>query len=102
MNYQLTREEQETILLTNEADDTMDIYTFNRPLKARLRKFAKECPDLITMTENDEENGSVRYVVQKDRVSINFVKPISKERQKELSERGKKNAMYLVKGNASI
>ena len=32
--------ERETILLTSEADETWDIYTFNTDIKNRLRKFA--------------------------------------------------------------
>ena len=39
----LTKYEKDTIILTNEGDDTYSIYTFNARLKRRLADFAKKC-----------------------------------------------------------
>lgn len=38
----LTKYEQETIILGNEADDFWDVYTFNQPLKRRLGRLSYE------------------------------------------------------------
>ena len=41
------KEERETIVNFNEADDIATIYTFNTGLKKRLAAFAEKYPDLI-------------------------------------------------------
>ena len=55
--HRLLKEERETILLTSEADDTWDIYTFNTNLKNRLRKFAARHLDLCQLKEENKELG---------------------------------------------
>jgi hypothetical protein len=85
------KEERETILLFNEAEDTATIYTFNTDLKRRLAKFADSHPDLCTLTVNDTEYGSVTYEIQKSRVSIRLMAPYSEERRKAASTYAKAN-----------
>lgn len=87
--HRLLKEERETILLTSEADDTWDIYTFNTDLKNRLRKFAARHPELCTLKAEDKELGSVSYTVQKSRVSIHLNSPQSEARRKAASEHAK-------------
>ena len=41
----LTKYEKETIILTNEADDFYEVYTFNSVLKKKLAAYAKKHPD---------------------------------------------------------
>lgn len=89
----VTKEERETIVNFNEADDTAVIYTFNTDLKKRLAAFAKKHPDLCRMTVDDAMYGSVTYEIQKSRVSIRLVAPYSEERRKAASERAKKNGI---------
>ena len=83
------KEERETILVFNEAEDTAVIYTFNNDLKKRLVAFAKKYPDLCKLTVDDAEFGSVTYEIHKSRVSIRLVAPYSEERRKAASERAK-------------
>ena len=85
----VTKEERETIVNYNEADDTAVIYTFNNGLKKRLASFAKKHPDLCRMTVDDVDYGSVTYEIQKSRVSIRLVAPYSEERRKAASEYAK-------------
>ena len=85
----VTKEERETIVNFNEAEDTAVIYTFNNDLKKRLAAFAKKYPDLCKLTVDDTEYGSVTYEIQKSRVSIRLVAPYSEERRKAASERAK-------------
>lgn len=42
----VSREEKETIILFNETDEPVTIYTFNTDLKRRLKTFGKKHPEL--------------------------------------------------------
>ena len=85
----VSKEERETIVNFNEAEDTAVIYTFNNDLKKRLAAFARKYPDLCQMTVDDADFGSVTYELQKSRVSIRLVAPYSEERRKAASEYAK-------------
>lgn len=87
------KEERETILLFNEADDITTIYTFNSSLKRRLAAFAEKYPDLCRLTVDDAVYGSVTYEIQKSRVSIRLVAPYSEERRKTASDFAKKQGV---------
>ena len=89
----VTKEERETIVNFNEADDIATIYTFNTGLKKRLAAFAEKYPDLCTITVDDAVYGSVTYEIQKSRVSIRLVAPYSEERRRAASEYAKKNGI---------
>ena len=89
----VTKEERETIVNFNEADDIAVIYTFNNDLKKRLVAFAKKYPDLCKLTVDDAEFGSVTYEIHKSRVSIRLVAPYSEELRKAASEFAKKNGL---------
>ena len=91
------KEERETILLFNEAEDTATIYTFNTDLKRRLAKFADSHSDLCRMTVDDPEYGSVTYEIQKSRVSIRLIAPYSVERRKAASEYARANNLGIRK-----
>lgn len=85
----IPKEERETILLFNEADDIATIYTFNTGLKKRLAVFAEKYPDLCKLTVDDADYGNVTYEIQKSRVSLRLVAPYSEERKKAASEYAK-------------
>ena len=89
----VTKEERETILLFNEADDIATFYTFNNGLKRRLAVFAEKYPDLCRLTVDDAVYGSVTYEIQKTRVSIRLVAPYSEERRRAASEHAKKKGI---------
>jgi len=93
----VTKEERETIVNFNEAEDTAVIYTFNNDLKKRLAAFAKKYPDLCKLTVDDTEYGSVTYEIQKSRVSIRLVAPYSEERRKAASEYARANNLGIRK-----
>lgn len=93
----VTKEERETILLYNEADDTATIYTFNGSLKKRLAAFAEKYPNLCRQTVDDAVYGSVTYEIQKSRVSIRLVAPYSEHRRKAASEHAKKYGIKNVR-----
>lgn len=85
----LTKAEKETILLTSEADDTWEIYTFNAKLQKKLAVFAEQYPEVCRLKEKDEETGSVIYIIQKSRVSIHLNAPYSEARRRAASEHAK-------------
>ena len=87
------KEERETIVNFNEADDIATIYTFNTGLKKRLAAFAEKYPDLCSLTVDDDMYGSVTYEIQKSRVSVRLIAPYSEERRRAASEHAKENGI---------
>lgn len=85
----LTKFEKETIILFNEGEDTASIYTFNADLKRRLAGFARKYPQLCKL-EKTSPMGSVGYVMDKSRLSIRLLPPMSEERRRKASEYAKK------------
>lgn len=81
--------ERETVILFNEAEDTVSVYTFNPTLKRKLEGFSEKYPALCKKTAEDSL-GSVTYSVAKDRLSISLRAPLSEEKKEALRERGKK------------
>ena len=80
-----TRAEQETILLTSEADTTVSIYTFNRRLIRRLEAFSRKHPHLCQL-RTTYPTGAVTYEVEKTRLSLRFLSPVREERKAQLRE----------------
>ena len=95
MKLNLTKYEKETILLTSEGDNTIKIYTFNAGLKKRLKSYSALYPDLCWLVDEDKDNGSVTYMVQKARVSIQFTPPYSEERRRALGERMRSHGVQI-------
>jgi hypothetical protein len=77
------------VILFNEAEDTVSVYTFNPTLKRKLGDFSEKYPALCKKTAEDSL-GSVTYSVAKDRLSISLRAPLSEEKKEALRERGKK------------
>lgn len=88
----LSKFEKKIIILNSEGDDTIQIYTFNSSLKRRLAEYAEKYPQLAKLDRWTAE-GSVTYVLDKSRVSIRLLPPLSEERRKVCSECGKKYGM---------
>ena len=85
----LSKYEKETIILTSEGDDTVQIYTFNASLKRRLAEYAEKYPQLARLDRWTAE-GSVTYVLDKSRLPIRLLPPISEARRKKASNIGKR------------
>jgi len=82
----LTPEEMETIILTSEADETANIYTFDSRLKRKLRQLHKQFPDKI-YPDREVKHGAVSYTVPKNCIVI--YTPHTDERRHAASERAK-------------
>lgn len=70
MAYKLTREEQETIIIFNEAEQLAEISTFNGALTRRLTQLCKDRPGECTGGEPDAD-GEVKFVVPKKWIKVN-------------------------------
>jgi len=88
----LTKYEKETIILTNEADDFYEVYTFNSALKKKLAAYAKKHPDLCILKETTRE-GSATYVVDKARLSLRLTEPYSAERKLAARKKAKEQGL---------
>ena len=84
----LTRYEKETIILTNEADDFYEVYTFNSALKKKLEAYARKHPGLCNLKATTRE-GSATYVVDKTRLSLRLTEPYSEARKQAVREQAK-------------
>lgn len=94
-----TKLEKETIINFNEAEDTAQIYTFNAALKQRLFSFSRQHPELCQLVRKSED-GSVTYSIEKSRISIRFLPPISAEQREKRSENMRKNRQQRKGGDA--
>ena len=82
----LSKYEEETVVLYNEAQSTASVYTHDPKLKEKLKRLSEKYPDKIVFnTENS--SGGVTYTVPKKCVLIK--EPYSDERRKAASERAK-------------
>ena len=92
--HRLSKYERETILLTSEADDTWEFYTFNQYLRNKLKKYAARYPDLCRLKEENKKYGYVSYIIEKSQVSIHLNSPYSEDRRKNVSESAKKSGIH--------
>ena len=93
MKTGLTRKQKVTEFYFNEHDDLAEIYTHNTNLKKRLLAYAKEYPDLCRLTEDDEQGG-LRFEIDKSRISIRLTAPYSEERRKQYRDQAKRNSIF--------
>ena len=80
--------EKETIVNFNEGEAEAYIFTYNKKLLRKLSRYARENPELCELKEVNSEGGKT-YIIKKDRLSINFKRPLSEAEK----ERRRKNAM---------
>lgn len=81
----LSRIEQETIILFNEAEAAATIETHNGRLKRKLDRLAAERPDEVTA--QDGNDGARKYVVPKRWVTVNAPRVMSDEQKAICAER---------------
>ena len=89
MKTGLTRKQKVTEFYFNEHDGLAEIYTHNTVLKKRLLAYAKEYPELCQLTEDDEQGG-LRFEIDKRRIGIRLTAPYSSERRAAASRKAKK------------
>ena len=82
----LTRNEQETILLFNEGENEAEIYTHNAKLKKKLKTAMEKHPNLYRLKATNKYGGET-YIFPKKYLTIIFRGDISEEEQASLAKR---------------
>ena len=77
----LSRLEQETIIIFNEAEPTAAIQTYNGRLQRRLEQLHAERPDTVSRDYNGD------YIIPKGWIKINPKRILSDEERQRLAER---------------
>ena len=88
MRTGLTRKQKVTEVYYNAKDPTAEVYTHDTKLKKRLLEYAAKFPDLCQQTDDDEQGG-LRFEIDKSRISIRLTAPYSIERKAKLKELAK-------------
>ena len=83
MKTGLTKKQKVTEVYYNAKDPTAEVYTHDTKLKKRLLAYAAQFPELCQQTDDDEQGG-LRFEIDKSRISIRLTAPYSKERKSAL------------------
>ena len=86
----MKRKQKITEFFFNEQDRIAEVYTYNTDLKKRLLTFAQTYPHLCQLTEGDEQGG-LRFEIDKRRISIRLTAPYSEERRNAARKRGRES-----------
>ena len=85
----LTKEERETIIISSEADDSYNVFTYDLPLKRRLQRFADRYADAAYLV-SENGFGGVTYVVKRENLILRLRPPYNEKQQREAAERMRK------------
>ena len=89
MRTGLTKKQKVTEVFYNAKDPTAEVYTHDTKLKKRLLAYAAKIPELCQKTDDDEQGG-LRFEIDKSRISIRLTAPYTDDRRKAASEQAKK------------
>ena len=88
MRTGLTKKQKVTKVYYNAKDPTAEVYTHDTKLKKRLLTYAARFPELCQQTDDDEQGG-LRFEIDKSRISIRLTAPYSEERRISLKSTAK-------------
>ena len=95
MKTGLTKKQKVTEVYYNAKDPTAEVYTHDTKLKKRLLEYAAKFPELCQQTDDDEQGG-LRFEIDKSRISIRLTAPYSEDRRKAASELAKKSGIHTT------
>ena len=95
MKTGLTKKQKVTEAYYNAKDPIAEVYTHDTKLKKRLLEYAAKFPELCKQTDDDEQGG-LRFEIDKSRISIRLTAPYSAKRRKAYSDYAKENGMKGV------
>ena len=81
MKTGLNKRQKTTAIYFDEYGDLIEVQTHNTDLKKRLLTYAAQFPELCQQTDDDEQGG-LRFEIDKSRISIRLTAPYSAERRK--------------------
>ena len=93
MKTGLSKKQKVTELYFNAQDDLAEVYTHDTELKRRLNAYAAKHPELCQQTDDDEQGG-LRFEIDKRRISIRLTAPYSQERRDAASRLAKKTNTF--------
>ena len=82
MRTGLTKKQKVTEVFYNAKDPAAEVYTHDTKLKKRLLAYAAKFPELCQQTDDDEQGG-LRFEIDKSRISIRLTAPYSEERREK-------------------
>ena len=88
MKTGLTKKQKVTEVFYNAKDPTAEVYTHDTKLKKRLLEYAAKFPELCQQTDDDEQGG-LRFEIDKSRISIRLTAPYGEERKQAASQLAK-------------
>ena len=88
MRTGLTKKQKVTEVFYNAKDPTAEVYTHDTKLKKRLLAYAAQFPQLCQQTDDDEQ-GDLRFEIDKSRISIRLTAPYSDNRKEKLAKSAK-------------
>lgn len=80
MSEKSKKKGQTTDIFFDDYYPTVTIITYNYKLKKKLAKFYQEYPECCRKIYEDDDGG-VRYEVEKSRMSLRFISPCSEEKK---------------------
>ena len=93
MKTGLTKKQKVTEVFYNAKDPTAEVYTHDTKLKKRLLEYAAKFPELCQQTDDDEQGG-LRFEIDKSRISIRLTAPYTDDRRKAASKLAKENGIH--------
>ena len=93
MRTGLTKKQKVTEVYYNAKDPTAEVYTHDTKLKKRLLEYAAKYPALCQQTDDDEQGG-LRFEIDKSRISIRLTAPYTDDRRKAASKLAKENGIH--------
>ena len=88
MRTGLKKQQKVTEVFYNAKDSKAEIYTHDTKLKKRLLAYAAKFPEICRQIDDDEQGG-LTFVIDKQRISIRITEPYSDERRGAASRRAK-------------
>ena len=95
MRTGLTKKQKATEIYYNAKDPTAEVYNHDTKLKKRLLAYAAQFPELCQQTDDDEQGG-LRFEIDKSRISIRLTAPYSEERQAKARSFAKAHQINLI------
>lgn len=88
MKTGLTKKQKVTEIFYNAKDPTAEVYTHDTKLKKCLLEYAAKFPELCQQIDDDEQGG-LRFEIDKSRISIRLTTPYSNNRKAKLAASAK-------------
>ena len=95
MRTGLTKKQKVTEVYYNAKDPIAEVYTHDTKLKRRLLAYAEKYPELCKQTDDDEQ-GALRFEIDKNRISIRLTAPYSQERRDAASQLAMKANTFKI------